>query len=322
MREVKSLNGILYYVLQTAVFLLLAPLVGGIIRKVKAFTQKRKGPPLFQNYYDFHKLLKKETVVSETASWIFHVAPYIVFITALAVCMFIPISIMLGPAGFSGDMLLAVYLLAMGRFFMTLAALDTGSTFGGMGSSREMMISSLFEPALLVALFSISLINGSTSLEVMAAAASRNSALLLHPVYILSFLSIMIILFAETARIPIDDPSTHLELTMVHEAMLLEYSGRYLALMEMGAWLRQLFFITVIINLFLPAMTPGWKIGAGLAILVSIAFYVIKVCIASFLIATVEVMTVKFRLFSVPNLAAFSFILAFLGFIQYFVLGS
>lgn len=318
----KSLNHIIYALLQLAVILLLAPLVGGITKKVKAFTQKRKGTPLLQNYYDLYKLLKKETIVSETASWIYHAAPYIAFGSALCACLFIPVSLLIGPVGFSGDMLLAVYLLAMGRFFMALAALDTGSTFGGMGSSREMMISSLFEPALLVALFSISLINGSTSLAAMAAASSKNSTILLHPVYILSFLSIMIILFAETARIPIDDPSTHLELTMVHEAMLLEYSGRSLALMEMGAWLKQLFLITLIVNLFLPFGIPVWAMAALPAVFVSLAFYLVKVVVLSFLMAVVEVMTVKFRLFSVPNLAAFSFILAFLGFVQYFVLGS
>jgi formate hydrogenlyase subunit 4 len=319
---VKGLNNIFYYLLQFASVLLLAPLIGGITKKIKAFSQKRKGPPLIQNYFDVLKLLRKGTVVSTTSSWIYRIAPYLTFASALCACLFIPISLLGQPAGFTGDIILAVYLLALGRFFMTLAALDTGSTFGGMGSSREMLISSIFEPSLFVALFSVSLISGSTSLGVMELTALNNSSVLLHPVYILSFLSIMIVLMAETARIPVDDPATHLELTMVHEAMLLEYSGRHLALMEMGAWLKQLFLITVIVNLFLPSANLFFAVSGVAAILISLAFFLFKVIVLSVLIAVIEVLTVKFRFFSVPNLAAFSFILAFLGFVQYFVLGS
>ena len=316
------MNNIYYYLLQFSSVLLLAPLVGGITKKIKAFSQKRKGPPLIQNYFDVLKLLRKGTVVSTTSSWIYRIAPYLTFASALCACLFIPISLLGQPAGFTGDIILAVYLLALGRFFMTLAALDTGSTFGGMGSSREMLISSIFEPSLFVALFSVSLISGSTSLGVMELAAFNNSAVLLHPVYILSFFSIMIVLMAETARIPVDDPATHLELTMVHEAMLLEYSGRHLALMEMGAWLKQLFLITVIVNLFLPSANLFFAASGLAAILISLAFFLFKVIVLSILIAVIEVLTVKFRFFSIPNLAAFSFILAFLGFVQYFVLGS
>ena len=312
------MNSVIYFLMQIIVILLLAPLVGGITKKVKAFSQKRKGPPLLQSYFDIIKLFKKEIVVSETSSWIFRTAPYITFGTALCAALFIPV--VSGVSVFSGDMLLAVYLLAGGRFFMTLSALDTGSTFGGMGSSREMMISSLFEPALLVALFSVALASGSTSFAVMESASQTGSFLLLNPVYILSLLSIAMILFAETARIPVDDPSTHLELTMVHEAMLLEYSGRQLALMEAGAWIKQLFLITVIVNIFLPSGLPGMA-GAA-AIFISLGIYFAKVIAVSIVIAVVEVSAVKFRLFSVPNLAAFSLILAFVGFVQYFVLRS
>lgn len=311
------MNTPLYFLLQIVVILLLAPLVGGITKKVKALSQKRKGPPVFQSYFDIIKLLKKESVVSNTSSWIFRATPYITFGTALCAALFIPVAA--GVSGFSGDMLMAVYLLAGGRFFMTLSALDTGSTFGGMGSSREMMISSLFEPALIVALYSIALVCGSTSFSVMEN-ASAGSFVLLNPIYILSFLSIAVVLFAETARIPVDDPSTHLELTMVHEAMLLEYSGRQLALMEAGTWIKQLFLITVIVNIFLPSM-PVLNVSAA-AILISLGIYIAKVIAVSFAIAVVEVSAVKFRLFSVPNLAAFSLIMAFVGFIQYFVLRS
>jgi formate hydrogenlyase subunit 4 len=314
------MNSVLYFLLQIVVILLLAPLVGGITKKVKALSQKRKGPPVFQGYFDILKLLKKEPVVSATSSWIFRAAPYITFGTALCAALFIPVTA--GISGFSGDALMAVYLLAGGRFFMTLSGLDTGSTFGGMGSSREMMISSLFEPALLVALFSIALTSGSTSFAAMENASLTGSFVLLNPVYILSFLSIAVILFAETARIPVDDPSTHLELTMVHEAMLLEYSGRHLALMESGAWIKQLFLITVIVNIFLPSGIPGMALPSAAAIMLSLGIYIAKVIAVSFAIAVVEVSSVKFRLFSVPNLAAFSIIMALLGFVQYFVIRS
>lgn len=301
--------------------ILLAPLVNGVIKKIKAFSQKRKGPPVLQLYYDIYKLLKKDTVVSETASWIFKVAPYITITTALAAALFIPVSTLFKPLSFAGDVIMAVYVLAMGRFFMTLAGLDTGSTFGGMGSSREMMISSLIEPSLLVSLFTIGLIAGSTSVYEMMKYSAGIGFPLMQPVYILVCASIFIILFAETARIPVDDPATHLELTMVHEAMILEYSGRHLALMELGASLKQLILITLIANLFLPldGLIPAGS--AALALAVSILLYIGKVLVVAVVVGVVEIGTVKLRLFSVPNLAALSFILAFLGFVQYFILG-
>jgi formate hydrogenlyase subunit 4 len=184
-----------------------------------------------------------------------------------------------------------------------------------------MMISSIFEPLLLVAVFTVGLVVKSTSSYVMMAASSNSGFVLVQPVYILVFLSVFIILMAETARIPVDDPATHLELTMVHEAMLLEYSGRHLALMELGASIKQLILITLLANLFFP-FDGLIHIGVpAAAVLISICIYIAKVVLISVLVAIVEISTVKLRLFSVPNLAALSFILAFLGFAEYFIVG-
>lgn len=311
----------IYIVLQIFIFLLVAPLVGGVIKKVKALSQKRKGAPVFQLYFDLLKLFKKSSVVSETSSWIFRVTPYVFFSTALVASLCTPLSVKIFPESFpGGDIILFVSILALGRFFMMSAALDTGSAFGGMGSSREAMVSSLIEPSILVSLLTAGLIAGTTSIPRIMAVMNFIKAPLFHPVFIMIFLALLIIIIAETARIPVDDPSTHLELTMIHEAMILEYSGRQLALMEYGAAIKQLTFITLLINILIPT---DRLIAAGLGgALLAILFFVIKVVIAALVIALVEVNAVKVKLFSVPNLAALAFILSLLSFFQYFVLGG
>jgi len=306
--------------IQLLVILLLAPMVDGVIRKCKALSQKRQGAPVLQMYYDLFKLIQKESVVSETASWIYKATPYIVFSTAAAGALLVPITTLVPSTQLSGDIILLFYLLALGRFFMCLSALDTGSTFGGMGSSREAMISSLIEPSILVSVFTIGLIAGSTSIYQMMRAMTEVGNPLFHPVFILTFLAMLIIILAETSRIPVDDPATHLELTMVHEAMLLEYSGRHLALMEYGAAIKQLILMTLVANLFLPMDQLISFPGVG-AFILSIVLYSLRVIFLSIIIAITEISTVKFRFFSIPNLAALSFILSFLGFLQYFVLG-
>jgi formate hydrogenlyase subunit 4 len=300
---------------------MLSPLVNGVIMKVKALSQKRKGVPLLQVYFDLLKLLKKKSVVSDVSSWIFKVAPYAVFSTALTAALLVPVTTKVTPVELPGDIIMLVSVLALGRFFMMLAALDTASTFGGMGSSREAMISSLIEPSILVSLFTVGLISESTSVQQMMGAMQGVSIPLFHPVYIMVFLALLTIIITETSRIPVDDPATHLELTMVHEAMLLEYSGRQLALMEWGAAIKQLVFITLLVNLIIPHDQLIAITGIG-AVVLSLFLYFVKVIFISIVIALVEVFTVKFRFFSIPNLAALSFILSFLGFLQYFVLGG
>lgn len=314
------MENLIYIIIQLIIILLTAPLVGGIIKKVKALTQHRRGAPVLQMYYDLYKLTKKDVTVSATASWVYRAAPYVVFVSAVAAALFVPVSAGLMPSGFPGDAIMFVYLLALGRFFLMLAALDTGSTFGGMGSSREGMISSLIEPAIIIALFTIGLVSGSTSIFQMMQVAAFETVPLMHPVYIVTFLAMILVLIAETCRIPVDDPSTHLELTMVHEAMILEYSGRHLALVEYGAAVKQLVFIIFIVNIFLPL--DGLIALTGVAaVIISLLIYLAKVIIISLVVALLEVCTVKLPLFSVPNLAALAFVLAFIGFINNFVIG-
>jgi len=315
-----------YLILQIVMVLLFAPLVNGVIGKIKALTQKRTGAPVLQLYYDLYKLMRKTAVVSDVSSWIFRVTPYIVFATALTASLMVPVSVEILPAGnmlsaLPGDMILLFYLLALGRFFICLAALDTGSTFGGMGSSREVMISSLIEPSVIVVIFTLGLISKSTSVFSIMASMAHSGTSFVGPVTILLFLAMLIIVIAETSRIPFDDPSTHLELTMVHEAMILEYSGRHLALMEYGAAIKQLLLMTLMVNIFLPFdLLPTTGSGA-IVVALSLLIYLAKMLFLALIIALIEVNTVKVRFFSIPNLAALSFILAFLGFMQYFVLG-
>lgn len=311
---------VFYVILQLFIIILLAPLINGLIKKAKALTQKRVGPPLLQMYYDLFKLMRKSAVISETSSWIFRATPYIVFSSTAVAALFVPVTTLIPLSGFTGDIIMLVYLLAMGRFFMCLAGLDTGSTFGGMGSSREAMISSIIEPAILVSFFTLGLTAKSTSVIGIMSAMKEITHPLFHPVFLMLFASLLVVIIAETCRIPIDDPSTHLELTMVHEAMILEYSGRHLALMELGASMKQLIFITLLVNLFLP-MDQYIALSGITALLISLLIYLIKIILIAILIAVIEVSTVKLRFFSIPNLAAFAFILSFLGFLQYFVLG-
>ena len=315
------MRSFVYILVQLSAVLLLSPLVNGIIGKVKALSQKRKGASVFQMYFDLLKLFKKSCVISETSSWIFKATPYVFFSTAIAATLLVPVTTTVMPKGLPGDAIMLVSILAMGRFFMMAAALDTGSTFGGMGSSREAMISSLIEPSILVSLFTIGLICKSSSLPQIMNTMMGFGFPLVNSVFILIFFTFLIIILAETSRIPVDDPSTHLELTMVHEAMLLEYSGRHLALMEYGSAVKQLVFITLLVNVLIPTDQLIMILGVG-AVALSLALYLIKVICISLLIAIIEINTVKFRVFSISNLAALAFILAFISFLQCFVIGG
>src|SRR5450756_709793 len=209
-----------------------------MIKTLKARLQTRRGPGVLQSYRDIFKLLRKGMVIPETASWIFSAAPYMVFGTATLVGLMIPMTTTHAPFSLFGGVLAVVYLLALGRFFLALGGLDTGSSFGGMGSSREMTISAIAEPAMILAIFTVAITAGSTSLNEMVLAGQSSGWKFLDPSHALAFAAMFIVLLAETGRIPVDNPATHLELTIIHEAMLLEYSGRYLAFMEWGAAIR------------------------------------------------------------------------------------
>lgn len=306
---------------QILVTLLIAPLTFGIIKKIKAWSQHRIGAPVLQTYFDIAKLMKKDVVVSETASWIFRAAPYVYFISALTAAILIPAVTQLFSFSFAGDAIFVVYILALGRFFITMSGLDTGSTFGGMGSSREMLIASLIEPSVIVTLFTLGMISPVRSLNIqsMYQGIAKLGWGIVNPTMALALIALFIVTLAETARIPVDDPATHLELTMVHEAMALEYSGRYFALIQLAAAVKQLALATLIVNLFMPFGFSGISLAATLA---NIAVYIVKIVLITIALGLIEINSVKLRLFSVPNLAALAFILSILGFFFSFVLGG
>lgn len=219
--------------------LVLAPLLPGIVNKVKAFFAGRRGPPVLQLYHDLLKLASKGAVYSRTASWPFRAGPVVALASVLTALLLSPCA---GPApvAFGGDLLLVFYLLALARFVTVVAAMDTGSSFEGMGASREVQFSAFAEPCLFIAFATLARMTGGFSLSAIFGAVTPGLWAAHAPALLLTAVVLMIVLLAENARIPVDDPNTHLELTMIHEAMILEYSGRYLALIEWGASIKQL----------------------------------------------------------------------------------
>jgi formate hydrogenlyase subunit 4 len=304
-------------IFQVIIILALAPLLSGIIKKVKAFLQMRKGPGIFQPYYDIAKLLRKDSVVSENVSWIFHAAPIISFVAVLTAGLIIPVYISNMPFSFAGDLIAVVYLFALARFFIALASLDAGSSFGGMGGSREMFISSLVEPAMMLSIFAIALNVGTTNLSVISGAVSSMGLDAVSPYHLLAFVALFIIAIAETGRIPVDNPATHLELTMIHEAMILEYSGKQLAIVELGAMMKQLLVFSLIANIFFPWGIASDLSAAGIAI--SLVVIMIKVVVLGIIMALVETSTAKWRLFRLPNLLSISLMLSFLALISFII---
>ncbi|MDD5473098.1 MAG: NADH-quinone oxidoreductase subunit H [Candidatus Methanoperedens sp.] len=304
-------------ILQIFIIIALAPLLGGIIKKIKAFFQLRKGPGVFQPYYDIAKLLQKDSVVSQNVSWLFHAAPIISFAAVLTAGLLIPIFITEMPFGFAGDLIAVVYLFALARFFIALASLDAGSSFGGMGGSREMFVASLVEPALMLSIFAVALNVGSTNLSYISQTVSAMGLDALSPYQILAFAALFIIAIAETGRIPIDNPATHLELTMIHEAMILEYSGKQLAIVELGAMMKQLLVFSLLANIFFPW---GIATGAGLAaIFIALLVYAVKIVILGATMAMVETSTAKWRLFRLPELLSVSLMLSFLAIVSFII---
>ena len=303
--------------MQTVLLLALAPLVTGCIRNWKARLQNRRGPPVGQPYFDLIKFLRKDMVISEHASWVFSAAPYVVFITALLVGLMVPMVTTQAPLSLFGGVLAVVGLLALGRFFLALGGLDPGSAFGGMGSSREMTIAAIAEPALMLAIFTVAITVGSTDFSHMVAASQQSGWDLLNPTRLMAFAALFIVLLAETGRVPIDNPATHLELTMIHEAMLLEYSGRYLALMEWGASIKQLVLMAILVNVFLPVGLAAD--GSLLALGLGLAFFLVKIFALSAAVVLVETVNAKLRLFRVPDLLSAAFVLAAMALLSTFL---
>jgi len=313
------LQAIILIVAQTIVLLAVSPFIVGLIRKVKARLQVRRGASVFQPYADLAKLFRKQPVVSTTTSWIFTATPYILFASTLAAGLLVPVFVSRTPLNFAGNIIALVYLLALGTFFLMLAGLDAGSTFGGMGSSREAIVASLTEPAMILSIFAIALTAGSTNLSTIVHKTALMEGIVTDPSpHLMALAALFIVAIAETGRVPVDNPATHLELTMIHEAMILEYSGRYLALIEWAAGLKLLVFLSLIANVFAP-----WGIATSVeptALIVGLATYLLKVSGLAVLIGVLESMFAKLRLFRVTDLLGVAFILALLGLVFFYVL--
>ena len=310
--------GYVLEVAQAALALLLAPGVVGLIRWMKARLQNRRGAPVWQPYRELAKLFQKEVVVSNNASWLFRAAPFVVFGSAVTVTLFVPILAVPLPFDGVGDLLVVVYLLLLGTFFLSLAGLDPGSPFGGMGASREMTIAALAEPTVALAIFALALSAGSTNLGQIVARTMSQPGAALSPGHLLAFLALFIVALAETGRLPIDNPATHLELTMIHEAMVLEYSGRYLALIEWAAAVKLLVFFSLLGNLFVPAGISMALTPATLAI--AVVTLLAKFAVLAGAVAILETRIAKLRLFRVPELLSVSFVLGLLAVTSSFLL--
>lgn len=304
-------------VLQTLLFVLLSPLLAGWLKLCKCWLQNRKAPSLLQPYRDLLKLTRKQPVVAEQASWVFTKTPYIVFSATLMAASVVPLIAVDLPTSASADMIVMVGFFAFARFFLALAGLDIGTAFGGMGSSREMTISSLAEPAMLMAVFTVAMAASTTNLSV-AIAHILNEGLVLRPSFVFALYALVLVAVAETGRVPIDNPSTHLELTMIHEAMILEYSGRHLALIEWASQMKLMLYGVLIVNIFSPwgiAESFAWSaLGYGLLVIVG------KLAVLAIVLAISETLLAKMRLFRVQEYLSFAYLLGLLGLLSHIIL--
>jgi formate hydrogenlyase subunit 4 len=294
-----------------------APLLVGVLRTMKARLVGRRGPGVLQPYADLAKLLRKEAVVSRNASWIFRITPYVLVATMLVAALLVPLLLARPILDFAGLVLL-MYLFVLGTFFLALAGLDTASAFGGMGSSREVAVAALAEPTVMIAILALALRAETTNLGGIVARFTHEPLLAATPGHLLAFAALFIVMLAETGRLPVDNPATHLELTMIHEAMVLEYSGHYLALVEWASAMKLFLFMALLANLFVPWGMPSSQapvaVAAGLLVLVG------KLAVLTAGLAVVETVVAKLRLFRVPELLAGSFALAVFSVLSVFLL--
>ncbi len=298
---------IAYGILNTLFVLLISPLFISLIKKVKAHAQKREGPPLLQTYRNLAKLLKKETVYSKNSSWIMRATPLVNVAALLVASLFVPLIVIPQPTDLVGNIILFLYLLAMAKFFMALSGLDAGSTFGGMGSSREMAISALIEPIIIVVFAALAFAFKTVNLPDMLRGALASNVLI-DPVLILISISLFIVIIVESARVPVDNPETHLELTMIHEAMILEQSGKNLAMMELSSAMKQLLLMGVLINILVPwGLTQDFTAPA---LLISLGAFVLKAVVLAIIIGLFESSCAKSRLFRLPGLFAIALFLS------------
>jgi formate hydrogenlyase subunit 4 len=301
---------------QMILVLALAPLLIGFMRKVKAQLLRRRGPSIFQPYRDLLRLMRKEVVLADNASWLFRSAPYIIFGATWVAASLVPTFGTGLMFNWSADLIAVTALLGSARFFLALAGMDVGTSFGGIGSSRETMFASIAEPAMIMIVFVVALIDGSTQLTEIAAHMLAHVELRVS--LGLALIGLVIVAIAENGRIPVDNPATHLELTMVHEAMVLEYSGRHLAVIELAAAMKLLLYFSLVACIFVPwGLAPhGANFGA---MTFGAAAYVVKLAVGGFLLALFEISTAKMRVFRVPDFLGAALMLGLLGTLLLFV---
>ena len=300
---------------QMLLVIAVAPAVTGLVRKMKARLQRRVGPSILQPYRDLRRLFGKEVVLPQNTSWLFRIAPYVIFASTWVATSMVPTFETGLLFSWSGDLIAIVAMLGVARFVLALAALDTGTGFGGIGASREVMIASLAEPAMIMITFTVALIAGSTQLSTIAVTMTTAG---LRVSLAMALVALVIVALAENARIPFDNPATHLELTMVHEAMVLEYSGRHLAMIELAGSLRLVLYISLIGCIFFPFGLVVDDTGL-LAHAAALAAYLAKLAVACVLLATLETSIAKMRVFRIPNLLGIALMLGLLGTLLLFV---
>ncbi len=304
---------------QMLLVLALAPFLLGFTRKVKARMLRRRGPPLVQPYRDLLRLIRKQAVIAEDASWLFRSGPYMIFAATWVAAALVPTFATGLTFSWAADLIAITALIGSARFFLALVGMDVGTSFGGIGSSREMMFASLAEPAMIMIVFTVALIAGSTQLSSIAQFILTNASLRVS--LGLALVALIIVAIAENARIPVDNPATHLELTMVHEAMVLEYSGRHLAMIELAAATKLLLYVSLIACIFFPWGLAGPD-GDFSAVMIGVVCYLIKLLVGGFLLVLFETSIAKMRVFRVPDFLGIALMLGLLGTLLRFVSGS
>jgi formate hydrogenlyase subunit 4 len=303
--------------LQTLLAVLVAPLMLGWVNQCRAWLQNKSGPGLLQPYHLLRKLFLKDAVIARNASWLFRLTPYVVFSCMVVAVSIVPVLATDLPFSQAADVIALVGLFALARVFMALAGMDVGTAFGSMGARREMLVASLAEPALLMVFFTPALISQSTALTTIVEVLGHRE-LTLYPSLAFAGVAFLMVLLAENARIPVDNPSTHLELTMIHEAMILEYSARHLALLEWAHALKLLTYTCIGISLFVPwsiAQAGDWPMMP-----VSVVALIAKLAAAGAGLAALEMVSAKMRIFRVPEFLGMAFLLAVLGMLTHFLL--
>jgi formate hydrogenlyase subunit 4 len=306
-----NVTRVLVPILQLVLVIVGGPLIVGVLRKIRARLEGRVGAPIHQPLRDLRKLLTKERIAPEHTTWVFAVAPAVLVVSAAMTAVLVPMVSTVSPFAQESDLVTITALLLLGTVALALGALDPGTAFGGMGASREMTIAALTEPTLLLSVAAISILTGTTNLPSVITTTLDRPQAVMSIGFVLAIVALAIATLAEATRLPVDNPNTHLELTMVHEAMVLEYAGPDLALVETGSSMRLAIFLGLLANLLVP-----WGIATGsslVALAVGTLTFIAKVTALAVILGVFEVFTAKVRLFRVPELLALSLVLSFLG---------